>query len=147
VHDLFGQVSRPRWNWRWRTVELFKRRLWKVVATLLAVPAYAFLLLLRWTPYHPGAGWEVTADPAGPRLPVRRHRIVYLAFVFAFVYRRSSVHWYLHRNGYPCRFIPSCTDYAVRAVEKYGLLRGAWMTASRFRRCVPGYVGDYVDFP
>jgi putative component of membrane protein insertase Oxa1/YidC/SpoIIIJ protein YidD len=123
------------------------RKVSTACATLLAVPAYAFLLLMRWTPYHPGTSQEENNDVAGPRLPLRRHRSVYLALLFAFLYRRSAVHTYLHRNGYPCRFIPSCTDYAVRAVEKYGLVRGIWMTAGRLRRCSPSYLGDYVDFP
>ncbi len=67
--------------------------------------------------------------------------------VLARVYRRSLLHRHLHRDGPPCRFIPSCTEYTVRAVTKWGLRRGLWMAGGRFRRCRPGYDGDYVDFP
>ena len=67
---------------------------------------------------------------------------------FVSLYRRSLLRNYLHRSGDPCRFIPSCSEYAVRATEKYGLWRGLILTGDRFRRCTPSYRGDHwVDFP
>jgi putative component of membrane protein insertase Oxa1/YidC/SpoIIIJ protein YidD len=66
---------------------------------------------------------------------------------FVLLYRRSLLPGWLHREGYGCRFIPSCTEYAIGAVNKYGLWHGLLLTGDRFRRCVPSYRGDYVDFP
>jgi len=36
-----------------------------------------------------------------------------------------------------CRFTPSCSAYAITALERYGALRGSWLTASRLLRCNP----------
>ena len=42
-----------------------------------------------------------------------------------------------------CRFTPSCSLYALQAVEKYGLLRGCLMGARRVLRCHPFAEGGY----
>ncbi len=44
-----------------------------------------------------------------------------------------------------CRFIPTCSQYALEAVEKYGVLRGGWLALKRFLRCHPFYKGDFYD--
>ena len=44
-----------------------------------------------------------------------------------------------------CRFIPTCSQYALQAVEKYGVLRGGWLALRRFLRCHPFYRGDFYD--
>jgi putative membrane protein insertion efficiency factor len=40
-----------------------------------------------------------------------------------------------------CRFTPSCSAYAVEALERHGARRGAWLTVRRLLRCRPGSVG------
>jgi uncharacterized protein len=42
-----------------------------------------------------------------------------------------------------CRFTPSCSLYTLQAMEKYGLLRGAFMGARRLLRCHPFSDGGY----
>jgi putative membrane protein insertion efficiency factor len=42
-----------------------------------------------------------------------------------------------------CRFTPSCSLYALQAIEKYGLLRGGFMGARRLVRCHPFSEGGY----
>ena len=44
-----------------------------------------------------------------------------------------------------CRFIPTCSQYALEAVEKYGALRGGWLALMRFLRCHPFYKGYFYD--
>ena len=39
--------------------------------------------------------------------------------------------------GPRCRFHPSCSRYAVEALQKHGALRGAWLAARRLGRCHP----------
>jgi hypothetical protein len=36
-----------------------------------------------------------------------------------------------------CRYVPTCSEYAMEAVERYGALRGLWMAAARVLRCHP----------
>ena len=44
-----------------------------------------------------------------------------------------------------CRFIPTCSAYALEAVEKYGALKGGYLAFRRFLRCNPFYKGDFYD--
>jgi putative membrane protein insertion efficiency factor len=37
----------------------------------------------------------------------------------------------------PCRFDPSCSTYALEALEKHGAARGSWLTLRRLLRCHP----------
>ena len=44
-----------------------------------------------------------------------------------------------------CRCIPTCSQYALEAVEKYGAARGGWLALRRFLRCHPFYKGPLYD--
>ncbi len=45
--------------------------------------------------------------------------------------------------GPACRFEPSCSQYAVAAVERYGVLQGSWLAIRRLVRCQPFCEGGY----
>lgn len=42
-----------------------------------------------------------------------------------------------------CRYIPTCSEYALIAVEKYGVVHGGWMAIKRILRCHPFHKGGY----
>ena len=44
-----------------------------------------------------------------------------------------------------CRFIPTCSQYALEAVQKYGAWRGGWLAFKRLLRCNPFNRGDFYD--
>ena len=73
-----------------------------------------------------------TDSTAGPGRPVKRSMV-----------KRSMVgliHLYqmLSANRPPsCRYTPSCSHYAVEAIEVHGVARGSWLAAKRLGRCRP----------
>ena len=44
-----------------------------------------------------------------------------------------------------CRFYPTCSQYALEAITKYGALKGGWLALKRFLRCHPFYKGSNYD--
>ncbi|MEK7280335.1 MAG: membrane protein insertion efficiency factor YidD [Nitrospirota bacterium] len=42
-----------------------------------------------------------------------------------------------------CRFIPSCSNYSIEAIERYGPLRGSWLALLRLLKCHPFHPGGY----
>jgi len=36
-----------------------------------------------------------------------------------------------------CRFVPTCSEYAMEAVERHGVVRGSWLAIRRLSRCHP----------
>ncbi len=45
--------------------------------------------------------------------------------------------------GGHCRFLPTCSQYAIDALTAHGALRGSWMTVRRISRCHPFGGGGY----
>jgi len=45
--------------------------------------------------------------------------------------------------GSNCRFSPTCSQYMIEAIEKYGAVRGVWKGAKRICRCHPFSAGGY----
>ncbi|HZQ96113.1 MAG TPA: membrane protein insertion efficiency factor YidD [Candidatus Sulfotelmatobacter sp.] len=42
-----------------------------------------------------------------------------------------------------CRFVPTCSEYAMEAVERFGAFRGGWLALGRLLRCHPFVRGGY----
>ncbi|MFW8596267.1 membrane protein insertion efficiency factor YidD [Cribrihabitans neustonicus] len=60
-------------------------------------------------------------------LPVRAYRLLFSPWV-----------------GFNCRYQPTCSAYALDALERHGALKGAWLTIRRIGRCHP-FGGDGYD--
>jgi len=45
-----------------------------------------------------------------------------------------------------CRFIPTCSEYALEAVEKYGAVKGGWLALRRVARCHPFHRQTSVEY-
>jgi putative membrane protein insertion efficiency factor len=46
-----------------------------------------------------------------------------------------------------CRFTPTCSAYALEAIERYGPLKGGWMAVKRILLCNPFHPGGYDPVP
>ncbi|MEO1537667.1 MAG: membrane protein insertion efficiency factor YidD [Pseudomonadota bacterium] len=60
-------------------------------------------------------------------LPVKAYRLIFSPWV-----------------GHNCRYHPTCSAYALDALEKHGAMRGTWLAARRIARCHP-WGGSGVD--
>ncbi|MCW8809750.1 MAG: membrane protein insertion efficiency factor YidD [Ignavibacteriaceae bacterium] len=46
-----------------------------------------------------------------------------------------------------CRFIPTCSQYSLEALKKYGILKGSWLSFKRIIRCHPWGGSGYDPVP
>jgi len=46
-----------------------------------------------------------------------------------------------------CRFYPSCSNYAIMALEKYGFFKGWFLALKRIKRCTPQNTETCIDYP
>lgn len=60
-------------------------------------------------------------------LPVKAYRLIFSPWV-----------------GHNCRYQPTCSAYALEALEKHGALKGTWLAARRIARCHP-WGGSGID--
>jgi hypothetical protein len=49
--------------------------------------------------------------------------------------------------GNQCRFTPSCSEYAMQALEQHGALRGSWLALRRLSKCHPWHAGGFDPAP
>lgn len=67
---------------------------------------------------------------------------ILLAFIRFYRRRLSPL------KAYPtCRFIPTCSEYALEAIEKYGAWKGTYLAVKRLMRCHPLHPGGYDPVP
>ena len=49
--------------------------------------------------------------------------------------------------GQNCRFSPSCSNYSMQAIERFGFFKGCWLTTVRLLRCHPFHPGGHDPIP
>lgn len=63
----------------------------------------------------------------------------------------AIVQWYRHMisplRPPSCRFVPTCSQYAVDALAEYGVIRGIWLSAVRLGKCGPWHSGGWDPIP
>lgn len=51
------------------------------------------------------------------------------------------------KSASSCRFIPTCSQYALEALEKYGAVKGTYLAIKRVLKCHPFHKGGYDPLP
>jgi putative membrane protein insertion efficiency factor len=69
-------------------------------------------------------------------------RYIFLKTIYLYKKIVSPILRYLAPNC-GCRFFPTCSEYGYQAIEKYGVIIGAWKTLKRIIRCHPFSKGGY----
>jgi hypothetical protein len=103
---------------------------WQVTGSLLAGA-----LLLGG--YDRVRSWVVGAEPG------RRSTLARLLLAGVRAYQR----WISPLRPPACRFTPSCSAYAVTALERHGAVRGGWLATRRLLRCGPWHPGGHDPVP
>ncbi|MCK9311007.1 MAG: membrane protein insertion efficiency factor YidD [Bacteroidales bacterium] len=72
------------------------------------------------------------------------NRIFKLFFLGIIRFYQYAISPYTHPS---CRYIPTCSQYAVEAIQKYGPFKGAWLALKRILRCHPWGGHGYDPVP
>jgi uncharacterized protein len=68
-------------------------------------------------------------------LNLAQHILIFAARLYRLTISPAQALWFGPQAG--CRFTPSCSAYAIEAVQKRGAVIGSWLTARRIGRCHP----------
>ncbi|WP_220429062.1 membrane protein insertion efficiency factor YidD [Vulcaniibacterium gelatinicum] len=60
---------------------------------------------------------------------------------------RAYKRWLSPLLGPRCRFVPTCSEYAMTAIARFGALRGSWLALRRISRCHPLHPGGHDPVP
>ena len=56
---------------------------------------------------------------------------------------KKHISIFFEKSGVKCKFCPTCSEYALQAYEKYGFLKGSYLTIKRILKCNPFSKGGY----
>jgi putative membrane protein insertion efficiency factor len=75
-------------------------------------------------------------------------KTVWLILSFPFIGLIKLYQWIFSPwMGQKCRYLPTCSQYAIEALKKYGPLKGSWLAVKRISRCHPWGGHGYDPVP
>lgn len=65
-------------------------------------------------------------------------------FIILIKFYKIAISPFLGNN---CRFVPTCSQYTIDALSKYGSIKGSWLGIKRISRCHPWHPGGFDPVP
>jgi putative membrane protein insertion efficiency factor len=62
-------------------------------------------------------------------------------------FHQNHISHHLNKRGMHCRFHPTCSNYGIIAIQKYGVITGIRKTWDRLKRCRPDNFESCIDYP
>lgn len=63
--------------------------------------------------------------------------------IFLIHFYKKYISRIFHFFGFDCKYYPTCSEYTLQAVEKYGVIKGMWLGIKRILKCNPFSKGGY----
>ena len=57
---------------------------------------------------------------------------------------KKHIALFLKKNGVECKYYPTCSEYSLEAIKKYGALKGSFLSIKRIIKCNPFSKGGYA---
>jgi hypothetical protein len=77
----------------------------------------------------------------------KSNALIKLSIYFIKKLHQNNISPHLNKKGIKCRFYPTCSNYGIMALEKYGFIKGWIKTFDRINRCKPNNYDSCVDYP
>ena len=59
------------------------------------------------------------------------------------IFYKTHISLFLKKNGVECKYYPTCSEYSIQAIKKYGAIKGSFLSIKRILRCNPFTKGGY----
>lgn len=106
---------------------------------------YGLLTPMFWVWF--GVGYAVITEPEKFKLQELEFKFRYIPIAFMRVYQKlfsfDHAFWANPTRFRVCIYQPSCSEYMITALKKYGIIRGGWMGIKRLARCTPFHEPKY----
>lgn len=56
---------------------------------------------------------------------------------------KKNISFWLESKNIRCKYYPTCSEYAIQVIEKYGAIKGTWLAIIRILKCNPFSKGGY----
>src|SRR5690606_2268279 len=103
------------------------------------------LMQSLWIPLHGKSGVLYPAPAAAATAPECATHAVIDRLLIALL--RGYKRFISPLLGPRCRFVPTCSEYAMEAIGRFGVLRGSWLAIRRVGRCHPLHPGGLDPVP
>lgn len=63
--------------------------------------------------------------------------------IYIINFYKKNISVFLKSNGIECKYYPTCSEYSIQAIKKYGVIKGSYLSLKRIIKCNPFSKGGY----